>query len=121
MSKINGVTEVNGVNEYRYFADGEWRATAGNKLFDVYNPYDRSLFARVAAGRKADAQLAVAAAAKAFPAWAATTPAERAKLFFKAAEIVKRRRVEIERLRVVHSRRTTVSASARLSTECGKS
>ncbi len=35
------------------------------------------------------------AAAGAFPAWSQTTPAERATLFLKAGEIVKRRRTEI--------------------------
>ena len=25
MSEVRGVTEVNGVKEYRYFVDGEWR------------------------------------------------------------------------------------------------
>jgi len=34
-----------------------------------------------------EAKLAVDAAAKAFPAWSQTTSAERARLFFKAAEI----------------------------------
>ena len=80
---------------YGYFEDGEWRAADGGKLFDVYRPYDRALFARVAAGSRAEAQIAVEAAARAFPAWAQTTPAERARLLFKAAEIVKRRRTEI--------------------------
>jgi len=37
----------------------------------------------------------VDAAAKAFAGWAETTPAEKARLFLKAAEIVKRRRTEI--------------------------
>jgi acyl-CoA reductase-like NAD-dependent aldehyde dehydrogenase len=95
MSEVRSVGEVNGVKEYHYFADGEWRTAESRKLFDVYKPYDRSLYARVAAGGRAEAKLAVDAAAKAFPAWSQTTPAERAKLFFKAAEIVKRRRTEI--------------------------
>src|SRR6266436_7287528 len=95
MSEIKGVTQVNGVNEYKYLAGGEWRSAEGNKLFDVYRPYDRAPYARVAAGGRADAKIAVEAAAKAFPAWSRTTPAERARLFFKAAEIVKRRRAEI--------------------------
>jgi hypothetical protein len=85
MSEVRSVAEVNGVKEYRYFADGEWRTAESRKLFDVYKPYDRSLYARVAAGGRAEAKLAVDAAAKAFPAWSQTTPAERAKLFFKAA------------------------------------
>jgi acyl-CoA reductase-like NAD-dependent aldehyde dehydrogenase len=95
MSKMRGVTQENGAQEFRYFVCGEWRRAENNKLFDVYRPYDRSVYARVAAGGRAEATQAVEAAAKAFPAWAQTTPAERAKLFFKAAEVVKRRRVEI--------------------------
>ena len=35
------------------------------------------------------------AAADAFPAWSQTTPAERASLFLKAGEVVKRRRTDI--------------------------
>ncbi|WGY72095.1 aldehyde dehydrogenase family protein [Burkholderia cepacia] len=90
--------DVDGIKEYRYFAGGEWRSAKDNKLFDVYQPYDRALYARVAAGGRAEAVIAVDAAAAAFPAWAETTPAERAKLFFKAAEIVKRRRAEIAQI-----------------------
>ena len=67
------------IKEYRYFAGGEWRTAENNKLFDVYRPYDRGLYARVAAGGRPEAKLAVDAAAKAFPAWSQTTPAERAK------------------------------------------
>src|SRR5580698_7459993 len=95
MSEAKGVTEVDGIKEYKYFAGGQWRSAAGNKLFDVHRPYDRALHARIAAGGRPEAKIAVEAGAKAFPAWSQTTPAERAKLFFKAAEIVKRRRTEI--------------------------
>ena len=98
MSEAKGVTQVNGVTQYKYFAGGEWRSAEGNKLFDVKQPYDQALYARVAAGGRAEAKIAVDAAAKAFPGWSQTTPAERAKLFFKAAEIVKRRRVEIAQI-----------------------
>src|SRR6266436_10292422 len=98
MSEANGVPEVKGIKEYKYFAGGEWRAAAGNKLFDVFKPYDRALYARVANGGRAEAKIAVDAAAQAFPAWSQTTPAERAGLFFKAVEIVKRRRAEIAQI-----------------------
>jgi acyl-CoA reductase-like NAD-dependent aldehyde dehydrogenase len=89
------MTEAGGVKTYKYFAGGEWRSAGGDRVFDVYRPYDRALFARVAAGGREEARIAVAAAANAFPAWSQTTPAERARLFFKAVEIVKRRRAEI--------------------------
>jgi hypothetical protein len=98
MSEGKGVTKVNGVTEYKLFAGGEWRAADGNRLFDVYQPYDRVLYARVADGRRAEAKIAVDAAAQAFPVWSQSTPAECARLFFKAAEIVKRRRAEIAQI-----------------------
>src|SRR5580700_7793391 len=83
------------VRDYNYFAGNEWRKAEGNQVFEVHEPYSGKLFARVAAGTRADARTAVDAAAKAFPAWADSTPAERAGLFLKASEIVRRRRTEI--------------------------
>src|ERR1700686_3439731 len=83
------------VKEYSYFAGNQWRKAADNKVFEVHEPYTGKLFARVAAGSRADARVAVDAAAKAFAAWSDSTPAERARLFLKASEIVRRRRTEI--------------------------
>lgn len=80
---------------YRYFVSGSWRDTAGNRYFDDHEPYTGKVFARVAAGGRQDAELAIEAAARAFPAWSGTSPAERANLLFKAAAIVRRRRAEI--------------------------
>jgi acyl-CoA reductase-like NAD-dependent aldehyde dehydrogenase len=83
------------VKEYGYFAGNQWRKAADNQVFEVHEPYSGKLFARVTAGTRADGRAAVDAAAKAFPGWAETTPAEKARLFLKASEIVKRRRSEI--------------------------
>src|SRR5437870_9098762 len=83
------------VKEYGYFAGNQWRKAEDNRVFEVHEPYSGKLFARVPAGSRADARAAVDAAAKAFNGWAETTPAEKARLFLKAAEIVKRRRTEI--------------------------
>jgi hypothetical protein len=41
MSETSGMTIVNGVKEYNYFANGEWRAAEGKKLFGIYCPYSR--------------------------------------------------------------------------------
>src|SRR5258706_8643480 len=83
------------VKEYGYFAGNQWRKAADNQVFEVHEPYSGRLFARAAAGSRADGRAAVDAAARAFPGWAETTPAEKARLFLKASEIVKRRRSEI--------------------------
>src|ERR1700719_4134668 len=87
-------TEID-VKEFRYFAGNQWRKAADGKAFEVHEPYSGKLFARVAAGSRADARIAVDAGAKAFAGWSETTPAEKARLFLKASEIVKRRRNEI--------------------------
>jgi hypothetical protein len=50
MSDFRGVTEVNGIKEYRCFVGGKWSAADDHKLFDMYRPYDRGRYARVAAG-----------------------------------------------------------------------
>jgi acyl-CoA reductase-like NAD-dependent aldehyde dehydrogenase len=86
---------INEVRTYKYYAGGEWRPATSGKTFDVLQPFGGQLYAKVAAGGAEDARIAVQAAADAFPAWSQTTPAERASLFLKAAEIVRRRRAEI--------------------------
>src|SRR6266571_2664400 len=83
------------VKEYGYFAGNQWRNAVDNLVFEVHEPYSGKLFARVAAGTRADGRTAVDAAAKAFAGWSDTPPAEKARLFLRAAEIVKRRRSEI--------------------------
>jgi acyl-CoA reductase-like NAD-dependent aldehyde dehydrogenase len=84
-----------GIKEHRYFAGNQWRTATDNATFEVHEPYSGEPFARVAAGSRADARVAVDAAAKAFTSWSDAAPAEKARLFLKAAEIVKRRRTEI--------------------------
>src|ERR1700748_281587 len=83
------------VKKYQYYAGGVWRDAEGGRTFDDLEPYSGKVFAKVAAAGKSDMKIALKAAADAFPAWAATTPAQRAELLFKAAAIIKRRRVEI--------------------------
>lgn len=80
---------------YQYYAGGVWRDAENGRTFDDLEPYSGKVFAKVAAASKKDMNLALAAAAKAYPAWAATTPEQRAELLFKAAAIIKRRRSEI--------------------------
>jgi acyl-CoA reductase-like NAD-dependent aldehyde dehydrogenase len=80
---------------YQYYAGGKWLEAENAATFEDYEPYDGKVFARVAAGGRKEAKIAVTAAAEAFPAWAALPPVEKAKLFLKAAEIVERRRTEI--------------------------
>jgi acyl-CoA reductase-like NAD-dependent aldehyde dehydrogenase len=99
------------VEPYRCYIGGHWVGASSGRTFDDVEPYSGRLFARVAAGGRAEAHAAIEAAAAAFPAWSATTPAERARLFFAAAEIVKRRRTEIAQLLARETGSTILFAS----------
>jgi acyl-CoA reductase-like NAD-dependent aldehyde dehydrogenase len=83
------------IKDHRYFADNQWLQAKDRQSFEVHEPFSGKLFARVAAGSREDARVAVDAAAKAFNGWSETTPAEKARLFLKAADIVRRRRKDI--------------------------
>ncbi|GGH12247.1 aldehyde dehydrogenase family protein [Sphingobacterium alkalisoli] len=83
------------VKKYKYYAGGVWRDAENGRTFDDLEPYSGKVFAKIAAASKKDMQIAIDAAAKAYPAWAATTPAQRSELLFKAAAIIKRRRSEM--------------------------
>jgi acyl-CoA reductase-like NAD-dependent aldehyde dehydrogenase len=65
------------------------------RTFDDFDPYSGDVYARISAGGPDEARRAVAAADAAFPAWAALTPAEKQRLFLRAAAVVDERRAEI--------------------------
>jgi 5-carboxymethyl-2-hydroxymuconic-semialdehyde dehydrogenase len=56
--------------------------------FESINPSNQEVIAEVAAGGEAEVALAVAAAKEAFPKWAGTAPAQRAKLMRKLSELI---------------------------------
>ncbi|MEU4267411.1 aldehyde dehydrogenase family protein [Streptomyces sp. NPDC026092] len=62
------------------YIGGEWRPAASQDTLPVVNPADEQVIAHVPAGNAEDVDTAVRAARAAFPGWAATPPAERAKL-----------------------------------------
>src|ERR1700761_3860378 len=84
------------MREYQQYIGGGW--SGADRLFDDLNPFTGTVMAQIPAGTRADAARAVDAAAAAFPAWAATPPAERQGLFLRAADIVERRAGEITAL-----------------------
>jgi aldehyde dehydrogenase (NAD+) len=74
----------------RHYIAGQWRTPAG-ATFNSTNPARQSETVGVfPLGVKADADEAVAAARKAFPAWRRTSRILRAELFDKLAQLVKR-------------------------------
>ena len=82
------------VPEYREFIGGEW-VDASDGTFDDRDPFTGDVVARVASAGREDAQRAIEAAAAAFPAWSQTPPAERQRIFLKAADLLESRSEEV--------------------------
>ena len=79
------------------FINGRWRGACSGKTFDVLNPANGAVIARVADGGRADAQEAIAAAEREFPAWASRTAYERSEILYKAWQILRDRSEELAR------------------------
>lgn len=82
-------------NAFNFYIDGQWVAPQDDERCDVVNPADGQAFAQIAMGSAKDVDLAVAAARRAFPAFALTTREERLALLERILEIYKRREPEI--------------------------
>jgi acyl-CoA reductase-like NAD-dependent aldehyde dehydrogenase len=80
---------------HRLYLGGQWVEAAGGGSFDDLNPFTGEVYARAARGTREDAARAIAAAAAAFPAWAATPPGERRRILLKAADVLERRQEEL--------------------------
>jgi len=72
----------------RLFINNEFVDALDGGTFDVFNPYDNSLLAKVAEAKPADIDRAVAAARAAFPRWAAMSPSDRGVLLGKLADAI---------------------------------
>jgi len=70
------------------FIAGEWVGADGGETFDDLDPFTGDVVARVPAGGRDDARRAVEAASATFPAWSQTAPAERQRIFLKAADLL---------------------------------
>ena len=72
----------------RLFIGGEFVDAADGAVVEVLDPHDCSPLAEVAEARAADVDRAVAAAAAAFPAWAALPAAARGRLLLRLADAI---------------------------------
>ena len=70
------------------YIDGKWRSGSGGRRFPVTDPADGTVIAEFAAASEADCTEAVAAAERAFPAWAATPARERSEILRRTYEIL---------------------------------
>lgn len=79
---------------------GRWVESASGKTFETLNPASGEVLARVAEGDRADIDLAVSAARKAFDSgpWPTITPSERGRLLWKLADLLEQNLEEFAEL-----------------------
>ncbi|MGW7289903.1 aldehyde dehydrogenase family protein [Streptomyces sp. NPDC054847] len=77
------------------YIGGRWRPAAAQETIAVVDPADEQVIAHVPAGTAEDVDAAVRAARAAFPGWAATPPAERARYIAALRDELGRRAEEI--------------------------
>jgi phenylacetaldehyde dehydrogenase len=84
----------------RMLIDGEWVEARSGKTFAVYDPATGQQIATVAEADKADVDLAVAAARRAFEAgeWARMKPTERARLLWRLSDLMEAHADELAEL-----------------------
>ena len=82
-------------DRYGLLIDGQWVDAENGETFVTTNPASGEQLAVCANASPADVDRAVQAARKAFPAWAAKSPAERAALLLKIADKIDERAKEL--------------------------
>ena len=96
----------------RMYIDGQWCDAQDGKTLAVINPADESVLAEVAYGTRAEADRAIAAAARAFPAWRALSVYDRAKVLKKTADLMRERADGIARTLTLEQGKPLAEAKA---------
>ncbi|MGW3472369.1 aldehyde dehydrogenase family protein [Saccharopolyspora sp. NPDC000995] len=77
------------------YVDGSWVASSGTASIEIVNPATGKVIGSVPAGAAADVDVAVTAARRAFPGWAATPASRRIELVRAVAAGLEKRRDEV--------------------------
>ncbi|MDQ1318827.1 MAG: aldehyde dehydrogenase, partial [Actinomycetota bacterium] len=75
-------------SRYENFIGGQWAPPAGGQYFENVSPVNGQPFCEVARSTGADIEKALDAAHAAAPAWGKTSPAERAVLLNRIADVI---------------------------------
>ena len=82
----------------KYFAAGQFRPSATQTHMPVYNPSTGEVIAQAPCCTKSEVEEAIAAAAAAFPAWAATPVMRRVQVLYKLRELLIKHQDELTEL-----------------------
>lgn len=81
-----------------HFIQGNLVEGRSDRKLDIYNPAQGQVAGHVVLANKDEVESAIASAKAAYPAWSATTPSYRSKLFFKFNDLLHRHKAELAEL-----------------------
>jgi phenylacetaldehyde dehydrogenase len=98
--------------EHRMLIDGKWVAARNGETFPVEDPATQEVIGHVPAGDKADIDLAVAAARRAFESgpWARMTPRDRSRLVWKLGDLLELHADELAELEALDNGKPVTNA-----------
>jgi len=83
---------------HQLFIDGKFVDALSGETLPTLNPHDNSAIVAVAMAGKADIDLAVAAAQRAFPTWSRMAAADRGRILLRLADLIEANAEELARL-----------------------
>ena len=98
--------------QHKLLIDGKWVEAQSGKTFSVEDPATLERIAHVPDGGKADIDLAVAAARRAFESgpWAKMSPADRSKLVWKLGDVMEQHADELAELEALDNGKPVTNA-----------
>ena len=100
----------------RMLINGQWRPASDGATLDSVDPATGRAIGKFPAGTAADADEAVHAARRAFPAWKKTTPYDRGRLLQKAATLIEKHADELAELITLENGKPLWEAKKEVST-----
>ena len=100
------IEAAQGFPELALLVDGEWLGGDGREGIDVVDPATGRSLGQVPKASTEDLDRALDAARRAFPAWRATSPDERAGVLTRAADLLRQRRDDIARIMTLEEGKT---------------
>lgn len=107
------MTQATAVFEGNYIG-GVWERSSSQTHADIINPATAELLARIDLAEETEVSRAVAAAAKAFPAWRRTAPQERIQYLFRFRDLLLKRIDDIARNITLENGKTLAEAKAEI-------
>ena len=101
---------TDGVPHVKLFIDGQWVTSQTNDWIDITNPATQEVIARVPMATQSELDQAVAAAQKAFKTWRKVPIGERARIFLKYQELIRKHQREIAEILTAEQGKTLVDA-----------